>query len=43
MLIIDDVVKFEDLNREAEEIRDLEKAAEVIKRHEDIIKTKKIN
>ena len=40
-IIIDDVSKFEDLNKEAEEIQDPEKAAEIIKRYEDIIKTKK--
>ena len=41
-IIIDQVVEFEDLNKEAEEIREPEKAAEVIKRYEDIIKMKKI-
>ena len=40
-IIIDEVVEFEDLNKEAEEIREPEKAAEVIKRYEDIIKMKK--
>ena len=40
-VIIDEVVEFEDLNKEAEEIQDPEKAAEIIKRCEDIIKTKK--
>ena len=40
-MIIDEVVEFEDLNKEAEEIQDPEKAAEIIKRYEDIIKTKK--
>ena len=40
-MIIDKVVEFEDLNKEAEEIQDPEKAAEIIKRYEDIIKTKK--
>ena len=40
-IIIDEVVEFEDLNKEAEEIRKPEKAAEVIKRYEDIIKMKK--
>ena len=40
-MIIDEVVEFEDLNKEAEEIREPEKAAEVIERYEDIIKTKK--
>ena len=36
----DEIVKFDDLNKEAKEIRHPEKAAEVIKRYEDIIKTK---
>ena len=40
-IIIDEVVEFEDLNKEAEEIREPEKAAELIKRYEDIIKIKK--
>ena len=40
-MIIDEVVEFEDLNKEAEEIQDPEKAAEIIKRYENIIKTKK--
>ena len=40
-IIIDEVVEFEDLNKEAEEIREPEKAAELIKRYEDIIKMKK--
>ena len=35
-----EVVEFEDLNKEAKEIQDPEKAAEKIKRYEDIIKTK---
>ena len=38
-MIIDEVVEFEDLNKEAEEIQDSEKAAEIIKRYDDIIKT----
>ena len=41
LMIIDEVVEFEDLNKEAKEIQDPEKAAEIIKRYEDIIKTKK--
>ena len=40
-MIIDEVVEFEDLNKEAKEIQDPEKSAEIIKRYEDIIKTKK--
>ena len=39
-MIIDEVVEFEDLNKEAKEVRDLEKAAEIIKRYENVIKTK---
>ena len=34
-MIIDEVVEFEDLNKEAKEIREPEKAAEVIKRYDD--------
>ena len=40
-MIIDEVAEFENLNKEAEETQDPEKAAEIIKRYEDIIKTKK--
>ena len=40
-MIIDENLEFEDLYNEAEEIQEPEKAAEVIKRYEDIIKTKK--
>ena len=40
-MIIDENLEFHDLNKEAEEIQGLEKAAEIIKRYEDIIKTKK--
>ena len=40
-MIIDEVVEFEDLNKEAEEMHEPEKAAEIIKRREDIIKTKR--
>ena len=40
-MIISEVVEFEDLNKEVEEISEPEKAAEVIKRYEDIIKIKK--
>ena len=39
-MIIDEVLECEDLNKQAEEVQDSEKAAEVIKRYEDIIKTK---
>ena len=40
-MIIDENLEFDDLNKEAKEIQDPEKAAEIIKRYEDIIKTKK--
>ena len=40
-MIIDEVAEFDDLNKEAEEIQDPEKAAEIIKLYENIIKTKK--
>ena len=40
-MIIDEVVEFEDLSKEAKEIQDPEKAAEIIKWYEGIIKTKK--
>ena len=39
-MTIDEVLECEDLNKEAEEIQDPEKAAKIIKRYEDIIKTK---
>ena len=40
-MTIDEVVEFDDLNKEAEETQDPEEAAKIIKRYEDIIKTKK--
>ena len=40
-MTIDETLELLDLNKEAEEIQDPEKAAEIIKRYEDIIKTKK--
>ena len=40
-MIIDVNLEFEDLNKKAEEIQDPEKAAEIIRQYEDIIKTKK--
>ena len=40
-MIIDKVVEFEDLNKEAEEIHNPEKAAEITKQYEDIITRKK--
>ena len=36
----DEIVEFDDLNKEAEETQDLEEAAKIIKQYEDIIKTK---
>ena len=40
-MIIDENLEFDNLNKEAEKIRDPEETAEVIKQYEDIIKTKK--
>ena len=40
-MIIDEIVEFENLNKEAGETQDSEKAAEKIKGYEDIIKTKR--
>ena len=40
-MIIDKNLEFDDLNKEAEKIQDPEKAAEIIKQYEDVIKTKK--
>ena len=40
-IIIDEVLECKDLNKEAEEVQDPDGAAEIIKRYEDIIKTKK--
>ena len=40
-MIIVEAVDFDDLNKEADKIQDPEKAADIIKRYEDIIKTKK--
>ena len=39
--VIDENLELDDFNREAEEMQDPKKAAEIIKRYEDIIKTKK--
>ena len=36
----DEVLERKDLNKEAEEVQDPERAAEIIKRYEDIIKMK---
>ena len=41
LMIIDENLELHDLNKEAEEIQDPEKVAEIIKRYEDIIKIKK--
>ena len=40
-LTIHEVLERKDLNKEAEEVQDPERAAEIIKRYEDIIKMKK--
>ena len=40
-MIIDENLEFDDLDKEAEGMQDPEKAAEIIKRYEHIIKTKK--
>ena len=37
---IDEVLEFDDVNKEAEETQDPEKAAKISKQYEDIIKTK---
>ena len=42
-ITIDEVLESEDLNKEAEEVQDPERAAEIIKQYEDITKTKKRN
>ena len=39
-MTIDEIVEFDNLNKEAEETQDPEKAAKIIKRYEDIIKWK---
>ena len=39
-MIIDENLEFDDLNKEAEEVQGPDKAAKIIKRYEDIIKTK---
>ena len=39
-MTIDEVVEFDNLNKEAENMQDPEKAAKIIKKYEDIIKTK---
>ena len=40
-MIMDEVAEFENLSEEANEVEDPEKAAKIIKRYEDIIKTKR--
>ena len=40
-IIIGENLEFDNLNKEAEEIQDPEKAAEIIREYEDVIKTKK--
>ena len=40
-MIVDKNLEFDDLNKEAAEVQDPEKAAKIIKRYADIIKTKK--
>ena len=40
-MIIDENLEFDDLNKETEEMQDSEKAAEIIRQYEDVIKTKK--
>ena len=37
---INEVLASEDWNKEADEVQDLEKASDIIKRYEDIIETK---
>ena len=39
-MTINEIVEFDDLNKEAEETQDLEEAAKIIKQYEDIIKIK---
>ena len=41
LIIIDKALESKDLNKEVEEVQDLERAAEIVRRYEDIIKTKK--
>ena len=40
-MITDENLEFEDLSKEAEEVQDPEKTAKIIKRYEDITKTKR--
>ena len=41
LIVINEFMESEDLNRQAEEVEDLEEAAKVIQKYENIIKTKK--
>ena len=41
LIIIDKALESKDLNKEAEEVQDLERAAEIVRWYEDIIRTKK--
>ena len=38
---VDEAIELDDLNKQAEEVQDPKKAADVIKQHEDVIRTKK--
>ena len=40
-MVIDENLEFDDLNKEAEELQDPEKVADIIKRYEDIVKMEK--
>ena len=40
-MITDENLEFDDLSKEAEEVQDPEKTAKIIKRYEDITKTKR--
>ena len=40
-IIIGKVLESKDLNKDAEEVQDLERAGEIVRRYDDIIKTKK--
>ena len=40
-MIIDENLELDDLNKNAEKVQDPEKAVKIIKRYEDIIKTKR--
>ena len=40
-MIIDENLEFDDLNKETEEMQDPEKAAEIIRQYEDVLKRKR--